>query len=241
MHQQVNSDMWLVVHVPKTAGTSFRWALDKRFGESSVVRDYGRKADATSDVVREHLYSGDQAKNTKTLVTEISRQAKQILIGHFYLPKYARFFAAPNIMAFVRDPLVRMCSEYLHRTKNGTFTGSFSDFVRKPGNRNLQSRFLGGISDESFIGLTEQYRASLRHINHLTQWNLSNRKKNVGKRGGGRKYAENLSTPESALFYRMNPKDAALYRSASRSFDALVPRDSAGQSLFNCIKRNSQA
>ena len=55
MQQQVNSDMWLVVHVPKTAGTSFRWALDKCFGESNVVRDYGRKADATSDVVRERL------------------------------------------------------------------------------------------------------------------------------------------------------------------------------------------
>ncbi len=144
-------------------------------------------------------------------------------------------------MAFVRDPLVRMCSEYLHRTKNETFIGSFSDFVRKPVNRNLQSRFLGGISDESFIGLTEQYRASLRHINHLTQWDLSSLKKNVGKRGGGRKYAENLSSHESALFYRMNPKDVALYRSANRRFDALVPRDSTGQGLFSWMKRNSQA
>ena len=60
MQRQVNSDMWLVVHTPKTAGTSFREALEKHFGKSRIVRDYGPKAGETSDVVREHLYSGDE-------------------------------------------------------------------------------------------------------------------------------------------------------------------------------------
>jgi len=124
--------MWLVVHTPKTAGTSFRWALEKYFGKSKIVRDYGPRSDATSKVVREYLYDGDTPRGPEELVSEISNHTKRILIGHFPIQKYADFFNAKHIIAFVRDPLVRMCSEYLHRAKNKTFTGSFSEFLQMP-------------------------------------------------------------------------------------------------------------
>ena len=43
--------MWLVVHIPKTGGTSFRWALEKYFGESKVIDEDGRPVLAADLVV----------------------------------------------------------------------------------------------------------------------------------------------------------------------------------------------
>ncbi len=125
--------MWLVLHIPKTAGTSLRWSLENSFGKSGVIRDYGPNAKETSKVVQEHLYDGDESKGPKTLITTMTNNKKRILIGHFHLQKYADFFEAQNIIVFVRDPLIRMCSEYLHRIQNGTVTGTFSEFVQEPG------------------------------------------------------------------------------------------------------------
>ena len=213
--------MWLVVHTPKTAGTSLRWALEKYLGSSNVVRDYGPHSHVTDDVVREYLYSGDELKNAKSLVKKLVDDQQEILIGHFPLKKYADLFVATKIITFVRDPLVRMCSEYLHRVKDKTFTRSFSEFLERPGYQNQLSRFLEGVSEETFIGITEKYLESLKHINHIAQWSLSTRKKNVGRRGGGQRFAEKLSVQEMDLFYKMNAEDVELYQGATQRFSDL--------------------
>lgn len=211
----------MVVHTPKTAGTSLRWALEKYLGCSNVVRDYGPHSHVTDDIVREHLYSGDELKNPKSLVKKLVDDKQEILIGHFPLQKYTDSFAASKIITFVRDPLVRMCSEYLHRIKDKTFTGSFSEFLKRPGYQNQQSRFLQGVSEDTFIGITEKYPESLQHINQIAQWSLTTRKKNVGRRGGGQKFAEKLSIQEMDLFYKMNAQDVELYQVAIQRFTAL--------------------
>lgn len=221
MGQLTNTDMWLVVHTPKTAGTSLRWALEKHFGKSQVILDYGPHSDVTSDVVRKHLYNEDDSKGPQSLVEEISNNGNKVLVGHFPLQRYGNCFEAKNIITFVRDPLVRTCSEYLHRTNNKTFTGTFSEFVKRPGYRNLQSRFLKGSSEDVFIGVTEYYAESLQRINRMTSWNLKTGKKNMGRRGGGQKFVEKLSEHERHLFYRMNKQDEALYQLAIRRFATL--------------------
>jgi hypothetical protein len=224
--------MWLVLHIPKTAGTSLRWALDKYFGKSEVIRDYGPDAPATSDIVREYLYSGDESKGPGRLVSRISNDSKKVLIGHFQLKKYADFFETRNIMTFVRDPLVRMCSEYLHRKEHGKFSGSFSEFIQVPGYQNVQLGYLDSVSERVFVGITEHYDESLRYVNHATGWNLVNLKRNVRQNGGGRKFAENLSVHELELFYRMNAADMDMYKSVTRQFDALEKPDVKGKSFF---------
>jgi hypothetical protein len=218
MSQLIDTDMWLVVHTPKTAGTSLRWALEKQFGKSKIIRDYGPHSDTTTDVVRKHLYNGDDSKDPQSLFAEISGDTYKVLIGHFPLQRYSDYFKAKKIITFVRDPLVRMCSEYLHRVKNKSFTGTFSEFLQRPVYRNLQSRFLKGVSDDTFIGVTEKYAESLQRINHITRWNLSVRKKNVGRRGGGQKLAGKLSAHHLDLFDKMNAEDKGLYQFATRRF-----------------------
>lgn len=221
MSQAANNDMWLVVHTPKTAGTSLRWALQKYFGKSNIICDYGPQSDATSDVVRKHLYSGDDSKGPGSLITEISADTNRVLIGHFHLSKYGDYFETQNIITFVRDPLVRACSEYLHRIKQKTFTGTFSEFLQRPAFQNVQVRLLKGVSEDSFIGITEHYAESLQGINRIAGWNLSVRRKNVAWRGGGQKFAEKLSADEVDMFYKINAKDEELYQFAKRRFATL--------------------
>ena len=227
------SDMWLVVHVPKTAGTSFRQALEKHFGPTRVIRDYGKNAEATTEVVREHLYNDADSKSLDELIEVISNSPAKVLVGHFPVRKYARFFQEKNILTFVRDPLVRTCSEYLHRSRNASYKRSFSDFVAESSIRNIQSRFLQGVPDGSFIGVTEKYRESLAYINDSFQMRLTAMRRNVDKKGGGHRFAENLSRGELELFGELNKNDLALYKRATQRFDALDIPETLGLRFIN--------
>lgn len=230
--------MWLVIHIPKAAGTSFRWSLEKHFGKSKVIRDYGPQSSATTKVVREHLYSEDDSKDTETLVKEISASPARILVGHFPLERYAKFFEPERVITFVREPLVRTCSEYLHRTNNRTFEGSLTDFLHRPGYQNLQTRFLKGVSKLSFIGLAEKYDDSLKLINAATGWKISNSIKNIGQQGGGRRLAETLSPGEMDLFYKTNQKDLELYGAMKQRFETFKIPDSTSKGIMSFFKQN---
>jgi len=210
--------MKLVVHIPKTAGTSLRWALNKHFVESEVIRDYGPDAPETSDVVREHIYGASKSGGADELIRVISADNTKILIGHFWLPKYARYFDPRDIIAFVREPLVRTCSEYCHRKENRTFSGTLAQFMQMPGYQNLQSRYLKGVSNDSMIGITEDYRESLYRINSVFGWKLRVRKKNVARNKGGQGFADNLSVQERSLFYKINQQDIEFYHDRVQLF-----------------------
>ena len=210
--------MWLVIHIPKTAGTSFRWALEKQFGKSQVIWDYGPASKDTSTIVRKHMYDEVSDSKPEALINEMTNIGSKVLIGHVPLQKYADYFQPQNIITFVRNPLIRVCSEYLHRMNNATFSGSFSDFLNRPGYQNLQSRFLHGSSALTFIGITEQYRDSLECLNRVFDWSLKPRKKNVARFKGGQRFAANLSEQELELFYESNKLDMSIYQEAEQAF-----------------------
>lgn len=220
--RQINTDLWLVVHIPKTAGTSFRIALEKYFGKSRVVRDYGPDAKVTSPLVRRYIYGDEDPNGPEKLVAALAEGPARVLVGHFPLKKYARFFDPGKVIAFVRDPLIRICSEYVHRLGDRTFDGTTQAFFCKPDICNQQSLMLEGLSDRAIVGLTENYVESLRKINAVTHWNLSVRKRNVGRRGGGKKLAESLSAQDVELFNKTNNKDLEFYRETKRRFEALT-------------------
>jgi len=210
----------LFVHIPKTAGTSFRWALEKYFSESRVIQDYGPDAAKTSELVRQHIYGAGSTGGMDALIRAITAQNAKILVGHFSLEKYVSYFDPREIMAFVRDPLVRTCSEYLHRKGNQTFSGTFTQFIQTPAYQNTLSRYLKGVSSDSMIGITERYHESLHEINQCFGWKLKTRRRNVALNKGGLKFAENLSVPERELFYKINQQDVEFYDDQVRCFAA---------------------
>ena len=88
------------MHIPKTAGTSFRNILESVYGKSQVVRFDMRDSHA---YMNERRYPGRRLPN------------KRVLHGHFKLYKLADRFELPSgvkTITWVRDPVDRVISNY---------------------------------------------------------------------------------------------------------------------------------
>ena len=140
----------------------------------------------------------------KKLVDELRATDYRAIIGHYALSKYGDFFGLDEVIAFVREPLVRSCSEYLHKFRNGSFAGTFSEFIEKPVNQNFQARLLNGYKKEMFIGATERYSDSLEVLNKRFGLRVNLKKRNLGERGGGTRFRNNLSQDIGDRFYDIN-------------------------------------
>lgn len=216
--------MLLVVHIPKTAGTSLRHALGAQFGARRIACDYGADSTATTREVMARLYARDADRDIPVLVNQLKASGYKVLMGHFAVARYAACFPPEQMLAFVREPLARMCSEYLHRYRQGRYASSFSEFVEEPWFRNMQSGMLRNRPDGMFIGLAEQYEESLRCISERFGLNLGSKKRNRGPKGGGARMIQELSPEVVERFYALNQADTSLYREAQAGFEKLTGR-----------------
>lgn len=215
--------MFLIIHTPKTAGTSFRLSLQDKYGLSRLALDYGAESEVTSNIVMQYLYSGKVALGAKLLVEKLRAKGYRALVGHYALSRYGEFFSPDEIIAFVREPLVRSCSEYLHKYRNGSSDSTFSEFIENPVNQNMQARILHGYKKEMFIGVTERYKESLAIINRRFGLQIDHRKANLGRRGGGEGLLKNLNQDVIDRFYQLNHKDVYLYQEAEKRLEELIP------------------
>lgn len=205
------SPMLLFIHVPKTAGSSFRISLAKSFGKNLLALDYGDKSSVTSELVTAHIYAGDDSQPRRRLIRALREKECKVLAGHFYYRKYGRFFAAEKIICFIREPLHRLASEYLHKQRLEAYPGSFEEFVELRRNRNLQSAYLAGLPAGSFVGITEHYRESLQLLSRLYGTRFKVSKRNVAPDGGAGKFVKSLPESSISRFYDLNREDIELY------------------------------
>ncbi|WP_231758084.1 sulfotransferase family 2 domain-containing protein [Microbulbifer elongatus] len=157
-------DPIVFIHVPKTAGTSFRSGADAFFGSGRVCRDYGAEAAETSGIVRQWMnLSPDNWMFRKAF----EREGYQLLAGHFHAARYVSVFGVQRMVTFLRNPLQRTVSEYTHFVRNNGFEGTFEEFYRAKQNINRQFRILGNLPwvGLGFIGFTDQYEQSLNLLN----------------------------------------------------------------------------
>jgi len=208
----------LVVHIPKTAGTSLRQALVAQFGKRRVACDYGAESTATSREIMTRLYASGADRDIPALVAQLRAGGCEALVGHFPVTKYAVCFQPERIISLMREPLARMASEYLHRHRQGRYEGTFSEFIEEPWFRNMQSGMLHDRPERMFIGLAEQYRESLDLINQRFGLNLAHKKRNRGPKGGGLRLVSELRSDVIERFHSLNQADVALYRDAWANF-----------------------
>ena len=227
--------MLLVVHVPKTAGTSLRKTLDMTFGVKHVIRDYGSREKATSNIVRSHLYS-NKISDKGSLIRSMSETEAKVLMGHFPARKYVSFFKPEHVIVFVRDPLERACSEFLHRVRHHSYESTFEQFIQQKDIANIQSKLLHAIPKQAIIGITERYAESLQYINCVLGIGLKELKKNVDKSGGGSEFASKLSQAELDLFYKLNRKDVELYDRCLQQFSLLDIPEAPKPHFYRWIK-----
>lgn len=206
------------VHIPKTAGTSFRLAAEREFCRERVVYDYGPQSPVTSDCIQRHLY-GEGEEDKSALYAHCFRQGVKLIAGHRPATRFLEGVGVANIITFVREPLARVFSQYLHFKRHHGFEGTFHEFFSEPARQNAQAKMLRGISPRAlgFVGITEHYRQSLCMINDLYGWRL--RRRHANRSGFLAPGPNGVPKEERALFYEANTDDVALYREARWLFE----------------------
>jgi hypothetical protein len=202
---------FLFVHIPKTAGTSFRKSAEVKY---STVADYGKESIHTSGIVKEYCYK----KQDMYALKRSFDKEKSILFGHFLCQKYIDFVDVRHIISFVRDPFEQVVSHYNHSVRHLGYEGGFNDFIDMPKHYNIQSRYLNTLPAAlyGFIGSTTNYKESLSFINKRYGLGIDLKQDNVGQ--------ENVQTRDSLTLMQCkkieinNSQDIILHNQAKVLF-----------------------
>lgn len=175
--------MLISLHMPKTAGTSFRLALEERFGER-VLFDYG----SDKPLITSPKQESERLRLRKEVVAKWPRLKNQydVIHGHFRADKYMVAGDKPRIATFLREPAARALSFYRHFMRNPEPNTplavrareqkmDFPTFAEQPEVVNFYALFLDGVAVEefAFIGITERYAESLALFNRMFETELA--------------------------------------------------------------------
>lgn len=219
----------IYLHIPKTAGTSFRKSAEQYFGPDQVLNDYGEKSSNTSEDIRSAFYDSDDIASLRKTGVKY-----KFLTGHFSLAKYREIFPDSPVVTFFRDPVDRVISEYIHFASHYNFSGDLREFYSRPHFQNRQYKSMSGCEprDIDFYGITAEYHKSLEMFNQRYGTNFPLVKLNVGRYQG---MAENVaSAAELAEIEELNSEDVKLYKAALEGFEA---QSVCNEHSFKTLKR----
>lgn len=210
-------------HVPKTAGTTFRKLLRAQFGDGLHV-DYGDRVGWTGP-------DADDWRRERGIPAAIAAADDQGLVravhGHFYASKYAEAYPEAELVAFVREPVARVISNYQYLVEHPEIehplvhefhdTGpDLAQWAEWPWARNVQSLVLDVPFERFvFIGITEQFDDAARAFDAIFDTSLA---------GTGSAYRHNATSPMAAdagtraRIAELNADDVELYRRATARF-----------------------
>lgn len=213
------------VHIPKTAGTSFRLGAKRYLGPPHVWHDYGENQRETAPAVVRWAY---ERRDYWRLWQQLQQQRVQLLAGHVPLAKYVHLAGLRNCFTFVREPLQRIASDYHHFVRHHGYEGSFRDFYRRSDMVNRQSRFLESTRLEAlgFVGVTERYADSLALINDLYAWEVPGLQENLGHASA--EYVYDISVDDGEALRALNLEDLRLYEESQRLFETRLALWRAG-------------
>ncbi len=216
---------FIFVHIPKTAGTSFRLGLERRY-PGRMLYDYNDTGIAT-DFIYENIYRCEDPERLRIerIVTEVKQREPVALCGHFPAKRYWGHFAPETFVTFLRDPIERAISNYDHLMAFMDEEVSFEAYLSGSG-RDFQTLYLKDCDPEAFgmIGITESYQASLRLLARRTGLEVPHLRRNKARswrRFFERKRPPVKRTPQiKAMVAEANREDAALYQELRALFRA---------------------
>jgi len=226
----------IFMHIPKTAGTSFRTAARNFYKPGNILRDYGKDSDVTSQEIKQFFY-----KNKDIAKLREASLSYKLITGHYPAAKYKNIFTDAPVVTFLRDPVERVVSEYHHLCNNIGLKCSLRDFYLKKVYQNRQAQLLEGVpfSEMGFVGVTDLFEISLALFNNKYGTNLEYLEMNKGKYTANKK--PSISQDEIEEITHLNKVDIELYQLAKDQIIAAWEQqsDSAQESKSNVISRRS--
>lgn len=205
------------IHIPKTAGTSFRNALAERYGPALALY-YGAKDRKTHPLLRV------PRKAIVSRLPLLEAEGVAVLHGHYA----ARFVEAAiddpakQVWTWLRDPVERVLSHhafYAERPVEARLGSEVRDgglplldFAARGVMRDVQRSYLGDLSpgDLAFVGVTERFELGLAMLFGDEAPRLTRRFNATAER------AEADRTVRDAIA-ALNARDVELYAEALRS------------------------
>ena len=225
----MSSDTLFFVHIPKTAGTSFRFAAEAAFGAEQVIYDYGPSSHKTHAGIQQHLYEPQslgqwgcnhplvlQADFTRVNAW-IAAQDMRVFGGHCVAHKYQHLFKPEKMVTFMRDPVDRVVSFYHHHVRQLGYEGSLREFAAERRFSNVQSFYTRStpVADFGFVGITERYQESVQLFNAT----FNTRLPILGMNQKPAAQRDQLDADTAAWIRQHNAEDAQRYHEALQCFD----------------------
>jgi hypothetical protein len=238
-------NLFAFVHVPRTGGTSFRFALEARFQRVHSAYGGERSSPLVREVLGEHTTDPQQAgaRLLHILLDEAASEPSEpvFLCGHFRYRRYPFAELGVPVITFVRDPVERVVSNYRSGCRTRGEERPLRQFALEAP-ANVQSNFLAGVDlDElAFIGITERYEESVELFNRQTGLDIRalalNRTQGqgrmrairLGRSAHGRIATERLDPETRELILSRNARDVELHRAARELVDARLEAAAVG-------------
>lgn len=224
-----HNTMIISVHIPKTAGRSFRSLLQTKF-ESGFRDDY--KDSPLNKKENERIENCENFKKEYRLYKKFLHKLKktECIHGHFLPYKYNSHLSNKNdqFVTWLREPTERLISHYFYRKKVYQETvetpnqkifhdyGSFEEFCFSEKMQNAYDKYLYKfpIENFSFIGIVEHFEEDLKYFSQ----NFLNTKIEDIPRKGTNSYKDQLSCLEDTDFIKkikeFHSKDYSIYENA---------------------------
>jgi Sulfotransferase family len=222
--------MIVSVHIPKCGGTSFRNILEVHFGHRLLL-DYGDRPMSKSTLTRNVSALSSAPRNINI------RKSVDCIHGHFLPIKYRLAQGAKRVIWF-REPAQRLASRYGYwknrrqkagRPKDSRIDNvdlSFEEFCRLPHFHNIYSKFLWGVSLESFdfVGITEDYDQNIQLF--CESFDISPPAITPKVNTNPKKQADTYDIPNDLLcmIHRLNPADYQIYEEALRINEKMIKK-----------------